>query len=333
MAEPALYEKLAEKIFCKGSKLIPRLFQMVADEQEAALMLALPATAAEAAQKLGRDAQEAEQALETLFQKGVVFKSKKPEGTKYRMCRDLAQFHDASILWSEATREFHDLWQRYMEEEWPGYARFVTKVLKKPFTRVIPVEKAVEGRGQILAHEDVRQMIESASRVAVTRCTCRVIAHKCDHPVEVCLQINRAADYTVERGTGREITKQEALAIARSAEESGLIHVTMNKAEVSHFICNCCPCCCQTFPLLISQGLPLNDPSRYRASIQADDCTGCGICLDRCYFSAISLKDHNGGEVAVVNPDKCMGCGLCSIKCETEAISLIEVREPSFIPA
>jgi ferredoxin len=198
---------------------------------------------------------------------------------------------------------------------------------------VIPVEKAVEGRGQILAHEDVRQMIESASRVAVTRCTCRVIAHKCDHPVEVCLQINRAADYTVERGSGREITKQEALAIARSAEESGLIHVTMNKAEVSHFICNCCPCCCQTFPLLISQGLPLNDPSRFRASIQADDCTGCGICLDRCYFSAISLKDHNGGEVAVVNPDKCMGCGLCSIKCEPEAISLIEVREPSFIPA
>src|SRR4030042_770116 len=138
MAEPALYEKLAEKIFCKGSKRVPRRFQMVADEQGAALMLALPATAAEAAQKLGRDAPEAEQALETLFQKGVVFKSKKPEGTKYRMCRDLAQFHDASILWSEATREFHDLWQRYMEEEGPGYARFVSKGLQKPFPQGRP---------------------------------------------------------------------------------------------------------------------------------------------------------------------------------------------------
>src|SRR4030042_1274132 len=89
MAEPALYEKLAEKIFCRGSKLIPRLFQMVVDEQEAGLMLALPATAAEAAQKLGRDAPAVAQSLQTLFQKGVVFKSVKPEGTKYRMCRDL----------------------------------------------------------------------------------------------------------------------------------------------------------------------------------------------------------------------------------------------------
>jgi ferredoxin len=190
----------------------------------------------------------------------------------------------------------------------------------------------VEGRGQILAHEDVRQMIEEANRVAVTRCTCRVIAHKCDNPVEVCLQINRAADYTLERGTGRELTKAEALEIVREAEEAGLIHVTMNKAEVSHFICNCCPCCCQTFPLLISEGLPLNDPSRFRASVAPELCTGCGVCLDRCYFSAISLQAHNGAEVAVVNPDKCMGCGLCSIKCEPEAISMIEVREVSFIP-
>jgi len=209
----------------------------------------------------------------------------------------------------------------------------ITKVVKKPFTRVIPVEKSVEGRGQILAHEDVKHMIETATRVAVTRCTCRVIAHKCDNPTEICLQINRAADYTVERGTGREISKEEALRLAREAAERGLIHVTVNKAEVSHFICNCCTCCCQTFPLLISEGLPLNDPSRFRARVDEDACNACGICLDRCHFSAISLVEHNGGEVAQVSLEKCMGCGLCSIKCETEAISMIEAREPSFIPA
>jgi NAD-dependent dihydropyrimidine dehydrogenase PreA subunit len=333
MADSTNYDKLAEKIFCKGSKLIPQLFRMVADEEEAALLLALPGSAAEAAKKLDREAALVENSLEELFKKGLVFKSKKPEGTKYRMCRDIAQFHDASILWSGATRAYYDLWQRYMEEEWPGYARFITKMMKKPFTRVIPVEKSVEGRGQILAHEDVKHMIETATRVAVTRCTCRVIAHKCDNPIEICLQINKAADYTLERGSGREISKEEALGLAREAAERGLIHVTMNKAEVSHFICNCCTCCCQTFPLLISEGLPLNDPSRFRAQVDEDSCNACGVCLDRCHFSAISLAAHNGGEVAVVNIEKCMGCGLCAIKCETESISMIEARQPSFIPA
>jgi len=333
MADQSLYDKLAEKILCKGSRIIPRLFQMVADESEAALLLALPATPAEAGAKLLRHPAEVERSLETLFIKGVVFKSKKPEGTKYRLCRDMAQFHDASILWSGATREFWDLWQNYMDEEWPAYARLISKVLKKPFTRIIPVEKSVQGRGQILAQDDVKRMIETASRIAVTRCTCRVIAHKCDSPVEICLQINRAADYTVERGSGREIGKEEALRLAREAGERGLIHVTMNKTEVGHFICNCCACCCQTFPLLISEGLPLNDPSRFRSQVDADLCTACGVCLDRCHFSAITLVKRDGAEVAVVNPDKCMGCGLCSIKCEPEAISMIEVRQPSFIPA
>src|SRR4030042_5382928 len=118
MAEQTNYDRLAEKILCKGSKIIPQLFQMLADEKEAALLLALPAAAAEAAAKLGRNPAEVEQSLDTLFQKGVVFKSKKPEGTNKRLCRDIAQFHDASILWSGATREFWDLWQRYMDEEW-----------------------------------------------------------------------------------------------------------------------------------------------------------------------------------------------------------------------
>ncbi len=36
-----------------------------------------------------------------------------------------------------------------------------------------------------------------AKDLAVTKCTCRLVAHKCDRPLEVCLQVDNAASYAV----------------------------------------------------------------------------------------------------------------------------------------
>src|SRR3990172_9990703 len=101
----------------------------------------------------------------------------------------------------------------------------------RPFTRVIPVGKTLDaGKAAVIAPDDVRKIIEGTNRVAVTKCTCRLTMKGCDAPVDVCLQIGKGADYTVERGSGREITKAEALEILLQAEKAGLVHVTMNKA-------------------------------------------------------------------------------------------------------
>ncbi len=67
-------------------------------------------------------------------------------------------------------------------------------------------------------------------------------------------------------------------------------------------------------------------PSRFRAAVDADACTGCGACTDRCSFGAISVA-----EIAVVDAQKCMGCGNCVKACPVEALSLEEVRPPEFI--
>jgi Fe-S-cluster-containing hydrogenase component 2 len=175
-------------------------------------------------------------------------------------------------------------------------------------------------------------IINASSRIAFTRCTCRVTAHKCDKPVEVCLQINRGADYTIDRGSGREVTKEEAIGILKKSEEAGLIHVTMNKSDVGHFICNCCDDCCMNFPLFIHQGISLCDPSRFRAAVDPETCDGCETCIDRCYFSAITMIDHKGDEVANIIAEKCMGCGLCRTTCPSASITLLEVREKKFVP-
>jgi Fe-S-cluster-containing hydrogenase component 2 len=332
MNQEDVYQQLAERIFMGNSAIIPELWRMIADEEEARILLATPATAGELADKFGCAAEDMEEKLGALFRKGVLFKAAKPGGTVYRACRDLVQFHDASILWPEAPRAYHDLWKRFMAEEWPDFARMVSQVLPKPFSRIVPVEQPVEARSRILAYEDVEKMIRDSGRVAVANCTCRLIEGNCDKPLEVCLQVGKAADYTVERGSGREVSMEEAIEIVRAAEEAGLVHVTMNRAEDSHFICNCCDDCCMSFTLIV-QGINLCDPSRFRAVVDEDKCTGCGTCQDRCFFGAVELVARDGAEVNTVDPEKCMGCGLCMVTCPGEAITLVAVRDEDFIPS
>ena len=50
---------------------------------------------------------------------------------------------------------------------------------------------------------------------------------------------DRAADYSIERGTGRKLTNEEAVRILEMCEEQGLVHVAENKQGVGHVICNC----------------------------------------------------------------------------------------------
>ncbi|HQP31236.1 MAG TPA: 4Fe-4S binding protein [Deltaproteobacteria bacterium] len=322
--------RLTDKIFMNGSRIIPELFGMIADDDESELLLAMPGTPDQLAERLGRDHAAVEKMCKALYHKGLAFKSLKGDAVSYKMCRDLVQFHDATILWSEAPKAYHDLWQRFMEEEWPRFAQLFASLLPRPFTRILPVETAVDAlKETILDIDSASAMVRNAAVVAVTSCTCRLIAGKCHHTLEACIQIDNAARYTIDRGSGREISKDEALAILRQSEQEGLVHVTINKAHAGHFICNCCACCCQSLPVMISFGAKINDPSRFRAVIDPGRCTSCGACQERCAFKAVEEKD---GLYRVLE-EQCMGCGVCHAACPAEAISLIPVRPPEFIPA
>lgn len=330
-----IYQQMTDKIMLTGSRLIPELFKMIVDESEAQLLMAMPGTPEQLAERIQRPVDEVANICRILYHKGMAFKSYKGGAVGYKMCRDMIQFHDATILWPEAPQVYLDLWQRFMEEEWPGFARLAEQFFPKAITRIIPVGKAIEaGSQQVLDIDSANKIIERAQTLAVTRCTCRVIAHKCEMPLEVCIQVDNAAKYTIDRGSGREISKEEALQVLQMSEEKGLVHVTMNRAQAGHFICNCCSCCCQALPLVISDGLKILDPSRFQAEIDAALCSGCGTCLDRCHFMAIEAINPDDDVKAMrVIPEKCMGCGICQITCPEEAISLKEVRPLDFIPA
>ncbi|MBQ9955605.1 MAG: 4Fe-4S binding protein [Eggerthellaceae bacterium] len=52
-------------------------------------------------------------------------------------------------------------------------------------------------------------------------------------------------------------------------------------------------------------------------SINAEECTGCGLCVDACAADALSLVD----DVCVVNEAECIECGICLDECAFEAIT------------
>lgn len=330
----AQYSELAKRIGVENSERIPKLFKMVAGLDEADLLLALPADVKELSARLNRPEDEIAESIQTLFYKGLVFPSFKTDPPKYRMCRQPIQFHDATILWPDAPQEFLNLWHEWDETEWPDLAKAMAQVMPRSMMRIIPVGATVEADSHVLAQEDVKAIIENSKNLAVTNCPCRLSAKNCDHTVEACLQINRAADYAVTRGTGRQLTKAEALDLLRQTEEEGLIHCSMNQKSVEQVICNCCPCCCSFLKAVIKHRTNVVDASRFQARVDEDLCSGCEVCLDRCAFEAIEMKSMNGQEemIAAIIADKCLGCGVCRVTCPEEAISLEELRPVDHIP-
>jgi Pyruvate/2-oxoacid:ferredoxin oxidoreductase delta subunit len=302
---------------------------MIADLDEADLILAMPADVPTLSEKLGRSQEETRKMVDRLFVKGLIFPSFKTDPPTWRGCAHMVQFHDASILWPDAPREFLDAWQDWSETEGLELTKAAVEKMARPVMRVIPVGLAVEPEEQILAVDDVRMAIENAEVIAVTPCTCKIAAQKCDTTLECCVQLNNAARYAISRGTGRELNKEEALELMKKVEEEGLVHTVNNLKSMHQVICNCCRCCCQNFPVKIQYGLNSVAPSRFQAEIDRDQCSGCEVCLDRCFFGAIEMQD----DVAeVTQAGMCVGCGLCQVVCPDDAIGLNEVRPLDYIP-
>lgn len=332
MAEKSATEQLAEQVGAGDSKIVAAIFGALTDENEARLLLAAspPATAEELSEMTGIPAGEIEGMVDPLFRKGLLFKSKKAEGIRYYRVRHLMQMHDSTAVALDASREMLDLWKQFMVEEWTDFSRALEARLPNSAMRVIPVNVSVALNTQILAFEDVKSLIDGAKNLAVTRCSCRVIDGACGQDLDVCIQVDRAADYAIERGTGKQVSKEETLAILKKCEEDGLIHVAENKKALGHVICNCCNDCCINWPSVRDDLGTFAAPSRYRASVDPEECIGCELCLERCYFKALSMEEDD--ELAVIDAENCMGCGLCQVVCPTDAILMEAARPEEFVP-
>ncbi len=51
--------------------------------------------------------------------------------------------------------------------------------------------------------------------------------------------------------------------------------------------------------------------------LNADKCTGCGMCINVCPHAVFKL---NNKKAVIQNKNRCMECGACSLNCPAKAL-------------
>jgi ferredoxin len=192
----------------------------------------------------------------------------------------------------------------------------------------IVIDKEMEVPEEIIiSAQNVEEIIQKFDEIAVGHCYCRhfrdLIGESCKQTDlrENCFTFGKSARYTAEQGFARMISKEEALEILKKSEKDGLVHKAyhpnMDFKREEDSICNCCSDCCGQAKNITS------NLSSFLAQVDHELCTGCGICVEKCYSCAKELNDE---EKARTLEELCIGCGICAAFCPEGAISLVEKR-------
>ncbi len=220
--------------------------------------------------------------------------------------------------------EFTNMNTRVLEEH-PEMGRFFENMSRIPLGKVvpmvppggagigmhvIPVEKAIESANTAVSLEKISYWMDKYDgKYAASPCSCRqsrkTFDEGCaDDPVDWCIAMGDMADYVVETHKGgRYITREEAMAIFKQAEDNGFVHQTTNiDGEDKIFaICNCNVNVC--YALRTSQlfNTPNLSRSAYVAHVDKDNCVACGRCVEHCPAGALKLGQKlckkDGSEV------------------------------------
>ncbi|MBI9104670.1 MAG: FAD-dependent oxidoreductase [Spirochaetales bacterium] len=162
--------------------------------------------------------------------------------------------------------------------------------------RVIPIERAIDGETKRASYEEVSKYLNDNSIFSVSDCACRTsreaVGEGCGHLKEdICIQMGHAAEYYIRTGRGKEITREEAFAVIKRAEDNGLMHSIPNLdgSGKTHAICNCCGCGCFSNRLAQAWVNPDMVRSNYVSEIDTEKCVACGECVEICPTNALKL--------------------------------------------
>ena len=332
-----VYRRLCEALAKRGGEYpgmdIPEFYDLAEalfTPEEAEVYLAIPRgyhPAGVIAAEMGKPEEAVALILEAMADKGLCGAGKMGDTTFYGSLPFAPGIFDFQFMRGTRTskdkklaRRIHDYKAAVDAVQGPPKVTF-------PTTRVIAVDRKIQAGNTIHTYDQVATYIERYEPLSVSTCYCRHEAKlldendDCGKPDEVCMQFGMGAQFVIDRGMGRKISKEEAINILKNCEEAGLVHSTINRQEID-FLCNCCNDHCVILRKALAQpkpGIALN--SGFQPVRNPDLCVACGTCIERCPASALTM---GADDLPQVNLDRCIGCGVCATSCPEGAITLVE---------
>ena len=346
-----VYFKLGERLNQYQVKMLLvepylNILREIYREEEAGVGSELPIgayPASELAAMLGWDEKSLTEVLETMADRGTVFVTKEEGISHYALTPFVPGVVEFQLMRGTDTpkdrkvaRMLHDFMEgdiKEMTREALKDPEIAKQMIRDAPARTITVEEELPQGTQIYPFEKLTELVDQESFFAAAKCYCRHHAYLIDQPCKVegvpeysCLMFGKAAEYIVDRGFGKQITREEAHQILEATEEAGLVHNTNNWIENTGFICNCCGCCCGFLKIVKEyDSSAWLESSNFKVQADLDECVGCGDCIDRCQMDALSLED----EVVAIDEDRCIGCGNCVTVCPSECLSMVRRSEKS----
>jgi len=330
-----VYRELLDVMKKRGGRWagldIPEFFQMVEalfTPEEAEVNNGMPkgpTTAKDLAVTMGSDEQEIEKILESMANKGLCMAAGFAGKKFYQSARFAPGILEFQFMRKE-TGEREKKLARLIHDYKAAYdAKMGEMKITFPALRVIPVHRTIAAGNTIHTYDQVQTYIDKYDQIAVSYCYCRneaALLGKDIHgvPLETCMTFGMAAQFAVEHLGARKLSKQQARELLDEAEESGLVHSSMNTAENIDFLCNCDRWNCIVIQDALKQPRPaLAFNSRFQPRVDSAACVACGTCIERCPSSARSMQGENPPRVDL---DRCFGCAVCATGCPSSAISM-----------
>ena len=186
----------------------------------------------------------------------------------------------------------------------------------------LSIDLTIQG---VMPNEQMGPIVEAATKIAVAHCPCRMSATilgrtDCHHSLEVCIKYDELAEFILDKGLAREISKDEAITILSDSEKEGLVHMVDNaQGQIKH-TCNCCGHYCWNVGILRRRKIPRDMLMAvyFVRETFLDECIGCGACAEICPVDAVTMVNDR----PEVDQNWCIGCGVCAVCCPAGVISI-----------
>jgi Pyruvate/2-oxoacid:ferredoxin oxidoreductase delta subunit len=356
------YELLAKKMGTPWSEEMEKILTTLYTPEEAEILLVFNGpyldrfTAQKIAKKVKRSVDEIEPILKEMARTQRLFSAKKDGETLYSLFPLIPGLFELYFSnYRRASEEEEEVLKVFTEEYEKYYNKgYVVNSLSSsyPFMRVFVEQELIdetitgkEGKlleineeidvikNKILPFEEVRNLVEKSRRISVMDCACRTHMKIYnndipvnDYPINVCMNFNTFADYCIEQGFGRELTKDEALKTLTAAAKAGLVHTTQNVTEKISFICNCDRDCCIMLRGIRQFSSPnMVAVSNFQPKYEKENCIFCLKCTEICPMQVIKPVDEDSEDQHIsINIDRCIGCGVCAFNCPEGALSMVK---------